>query len=72
MIKQKNPTKRRVPAIDRSPNDAGPIGNRIKDLMLYPLDRGEALNTRVAKQLRNKSRELKEKRPKNALDDAKT
>ena len=68
MIKQKSRTRRRVPAID--PNDAGPIGNRIADLMLHSLDaaadRVEALNTRVAKQLRAKPRRVKEKRTKNA------
>ena len=70
MIKQKGRTRRRAPAIDRSPNDAGPIGNRIADLMLHSLDaaadRVEALNTRVAKQLRAKPRRVKEKRTKNA------
>lgn len=58
MMKQKSRTRRRAPAIDRSPNDAGPIGNRIADLMLHSLDaaadRVEGLNTRVAKQLRAK------------------
>jgi hypothetical protein len=70
MIKQKGRTRRRAPAIDRSPNDAGPIGNRIADLMLHSLDaaadRVEALNTRVAKQLRAKPRRVKEKRTKSA------
>ena len=70
MIKQKSRTRRRTPAVDRSPNDAGPIGNRIADLMLHSLDaaadRVEALNTRVAKQLRAKPRKVKGKRTKNA------
>ena len=69
MMKQKSRTRRRAPAIDRSPNDAGPIGNRIADLMLHSLDaaadRVEGLNTRVAKQLRAKpGRRVDEKRAK--------
>ena len=58
MSKQKNSTRRRAPAVDRSANDAGPIGNRIADLMLHSLEaasgRDEALNTQDAKQLRAK------------------
>jgi hypothetical protein len=70
MIKQKSPPKRTAGTIDRSPNDAGPIGNRIKDLMLHPLnaaaDRVETGNTHVAKQLRAKAKSVKQKRTKNA------
>jgi uncharacterized protein YoaH (UPF0181 family) len=66
MSKQKSHQRRRAPSVDRSANDAGPIGNRIKDLMLHSLDRGEALNTRVAKQLRDKPKRVKKKRTKNA------
>jgi hypothetical protein len=68
MIKQKGRTRRRALAIDRSPNDAGPIGNRIADLMLHSLDaaadRVEALNTQVAKQLRAKPGTVSEQRRK--------
>ena len=70
MIKQKSRARRRAPVIDRSPKDAGLIGNRIADLMLHSLDadadRVEDFNTRVAKQLRAKTRRVKEKRTKNA------
>ena len=66
MSKQKSHQRRRAPSVDRSANDAGAIGNRIKDLMLHSLDRGEALNTQVGKQLRAKPRRVKEKRTKNA------
>jgi hypothetical protein len=66
MSKQKSRQRRRAPSVDRSANDAGPIGNRIKDLMLHSLDRGEALNTQVAKRLRAKPRGVKEKRTKDA------
>jgi hypothetical protein len=66
MSKQKSHQRRRAPSVDRSANDAGPIGNRIKDLMLHSLDRGEDLNTQVAKQSRAKAKSVKEKRTKNA------
>jgi len=66
MSKQKSHQRRRAPSVDRSANDAGAIGNRIKDLMLHSLDRGEALNTQVGTQLRAKPRRVKEKRTKNA------
>lgn len=36
--KQKSRTTRRPHAIDRAPNDAGGIGDRIADLKLHPVD----------------------------------
>jgi hypothetical protein len=60
MRKQKSRTKRETRAIDRAPNDAGVIGDRIADLMLHPLNGTPGAIQRarpsVAKQLRTKRR----------------
>ena len=60
MRKQKSRAKRETRAIDRAPNDAGVIGDRIADLMLHPLngtaDAVQRVRPSVAKRLRTKGR----------------
>ena len=60
MRKQKSRTKSRIKAIDRAPNDAGAIGDRIADLMLHPLNgaanAAQRIRPSITKQLRSKAR----------------
>jgi hypothetical protein len=58
MRKQKSREKSQTRAIDRAPNDAGAIGDRIADLMLHPLDgtanAGQRIRSSIPKHLRTK------------------
>lgn len=58
---------RRARAIHQSPNDAGVIGNRIADLMLYPLhaaaDAVVAKKTSSERRGEGKTRATERKRP---------